>query len=360
MTEGGGINVEHLIELCDRIRWDHVNEPRVHAALFADNTRFRQACSAMDMIGDTCQALRAYAEICTGDAADTGNAYLVVFGALQVLYVQQDAVFWLCKSLGYPTAIASKPTPDKWIHAPGNEPLSEVRNLRHSAVGHPVNRDKGLAADRGSYFIVQMSLSTRGFTMNFADDAGQRRWIDVPVFELVRTQISQLEAVLQSTLEEIAMAEQQHRDKFKGQPLEAIFAGLSHPVEKLHEAVRDQTFRSVGMYGVNAVRRAMDMFRAKLGERNEPFGADLDYRYEQLATALPRLTEYYEGRADDRELAGMLAVFVADRIDELRAWAQSKDADYDPQPAADDDIDLSTPGITVTLVPRPPSGEDAT
>jgi hypothetical protein len=90
---------------------------------------------------------------------------------LQVLYVQQGAVFWLCKSLGYPAAIASKPTPDKWIHAPGSEPLSEVRNLRHSAVGHAVNRDKGLAVDRGSYLIVRMSLSVRGFPMNFADDA---------------------------------------------------------------------------------------------------------------------------------------------------------------------------------------------
>jgi hypothetical protein len=358
MAEESAISVERLIELCDRIRWDHVNEPRVHAALFADHTRFRQACSAMDMIGDTCQALRAYTEICAGADADTGNAYLVVFGALQVLYVQQDAVFWLCKSLGYPAAIASKPTPDKWVHAPGNEPLSEVRNLRHSAVGHPVNRDKGLAVDRGSYFIVQMSLSVRGFTMQFADDAGERRWIDVPVFESVRTQLAQLEGVLQSALDEIAVAEQQHRAKFKGQRLTGIFAGLSHPIEKLHEAVRDPTMRSVGMYGVNAVRRAMDTFRAKLEERNEPFGADLDYRYEQLGAALPRLTEYYEGRADDRELAGMLAVFVADRIDQLREWAQSKDEDYEPQRSKD--IDLSTPGVTVTLVPRPPSGEDAT
>ena len=97
------INIERLIDLCDRIR-DHVNQPRVHASLFADNTRFRQACSAMDMIGDTSQAVRAYAQLCTADV-DKGTAYLVVFGALQVLYVQQDAVFWLCKSLGFPRAI---------------------------------------------------------------------------------------------------------------------------------------------------------------------------------------------------------------------------------------------------------------
>jgi hypothetical protein len=31
-------------------------------------------------------------------------------------------------------------------------------------------------------------------------------------------------------------------------------------------------------------------------------------------------------------LAGMLAQFVADRINELRAWAQSKDETYEPAP----------------------------
>jgi hypothetical protein len=134
VTTDSAINVEQLIALCERIRWDYVNEPRVHASLFADNARFRQACSAMDMIDDTSQALRAYAELCNSDV-DKGTAYLVVFGALQVLYVQQDAVFWLCKSLGFPQAIASRPSPDKWIHAHGNEQLSEVRNLRHSSVG---------------------------------------------------------------------------------------------------------------------------------------------------------------------------------------------------------------------------------
>jgi hypothetical protein len=350
MPEEPAINVERLIDLCDRIRWDYVNKPRVHASLFPDNTGFRQACSAMDTIGDMCQALRAYGEICARGDADTGNAYLVVFGALQVLYVQQEAVFWLCKSLGFPKAIATKPTPDRWIHAPGNEQLSEVRNLRHSSVGHPVNRDKGLPEDRGSYFIVQMSLSVRGFKMLFADDAGQRRWIDVPVFDLIQMQIAELEIVLRSALDEIGVAEQQHRDRFKGQRLEMVFAGLGHPIEKLHEAVRDQTFRPVGMYGVEAVQRSMQTFRSKLEERAEPFREDLELIYGQLNAALSRLTDFYEGRADDRELADIFATFVADRIEELREWARSKDEDYDPP--ADSEVD-PTP-IVNTLIPRPP------
>jgi hypothetical protein len=198
-----------------------------------------------------------------------------------------------------------------------------------------VNRDKGLPEDRGSYFIVQMSLSLRGFTMNFADDAGQRRFVDVPVFELVRVQVAQLETLLQAALDEIVAAENQHRVRFKGDRLEIVFAVLRHPIEKLHAAVRDRTQRGLGMYGVNGVQRTLQTFRTKLEERSEPFGSDLEYRYEQINAALSRLTEFYEGRTDDHELAGLLAVFVADQVDKLRSWARSMDEDYDPQAELD-------------------------
>jgi hypothetical protein len=321
------IDVERLIALCDRIRWDYVNERRVHTALYADNARFRQVCSAMDMITDTSQALRSYGQLCATDV-DLGIKYLGVFGALQVLYVQQDAVFWLCKNLGFPTAVAAFSGPDKWIRAKGNEALCEVRNLRHSSVGHPVNRQKGAPDEIGSYFIVQGTLSLNGFQMVFADDAGQREFIDVPVFALVQTQIVQLEATLQTALDEIAMSEQQHRDTFKAQRLETIFTAIEYPIAKMHEAVCEVSFRPVGTHHVERVQNAMATFRAKLDERGEPFRADLQLIYDQLNVALPRLTDFYAARADDSPLADVLATFVRDRVDELREWARSMDESY--------------------------------
>ena len=68
-------SVEDLIALVEQIR-AHVNEPRVHRGLFADKERYRPACSAMDTIGDTSQALRANAQI-PRENADDGRSYLL-------------------------------------------------------------------------------------------------------------------------------------------------------------------------------------------------------------------------------------------------------------------------------------------
>lgn len=328
MPEASTTNVEGLLDLVHRVR-DYVNDARVHAALFADRPRYFRACSAMDMIEDTAQGLRSYLSLAANDS-DDGTSYLVVFGALQVLYVQQDAAFWLCEALGFPRSVARLTGPEKWIHGPGNDRLSEVRSLRNSSIGHPVWRNRGPESERGSYFISQMSLSASGFQLAASNAAGDRTYTTVNILALVRDQIQELEAVLKRALDELSEAERAHRDQFKGQQLELTFGGLSHPMEKMHQAVREETFRPIGMYGVEAVQTSMNVFRERLAERGEPFREDLELIYGQLNSALSRLVDFYNRREDDRELADILATFVGDRINELREWARSLDDDYEP------------------------------
>lgn len=287
----------------------------------------------MDMIEDTAQALRAYLSAAAGES-DHSTAYLLVFGALQVLYVQQDAAFWLCEALGVPRSVARLAGPEKWIHGPGNARLSEVRSLRNSSVGHPVWRNRGPEAERGSYFISQMSLTASGFQLSALNAAGDRTQTGVNIPALVSAQVQELEAVMTRALDEIRASEQAHRDRFSGQPLEQTFVGLSHPLEKMHQAVREGTARPLGMYGVDATRKAMSIFAERLAERGEPFGEDLELIYGQLDGALSRLADFYNRRDDDRELAGILATFVGDRIDELRNWARSMDEHYQPASTA--------------------------
>lgn len=328
MPEASTANVEGLLDLVRGVR-DYVNGARVHAALFAEQARYFRACSAMDMITDTAQALRAYMSLAADDS-DHGSSYLVVFGALQVLYVQQDAAFWLCEALGFPRSVARLAGPEKWIHGPGNDCLSKVRSLRNSSIGHPVWRNRGPESERGSYFISQMSLGASGFELTAWNPSGDRTSTTVNIPDLVCAQIQELGAVLKRALDEISEAERAHRGRFRGRQLELTFGGLSHPLEKMHQAVREETFRAVGMYGVEAVRKSMSVFRESLAERGEPFREDLELIYGQLSGALSRLADFYNRRNDDRELADILATFVGDRINELREWASSLDDDYEP------------------------------
>src|SRR5260370_41892901 len=66
-----------------------INQPRRHYALFQRQRNFNFICSAMDIIDDILFALRSYTE---QHHDDQGLAYLEIFGVLQALSVQQDAV----------------------------------------------------------------------------------------------------------------------------------------------------------------------------------------------------------------------------------------------------------------------------
>jgi len=281
----------------------------------------------MDMLADTGQALRSYIRQCEGPV-DLGSSYLLVFGALQVLYVQQDAAFWLCQAIGAPRDVAQFSGPERWIRAEGNEHLAELRNLRNSSVGHPVNRSQAPATERGSYFIVQMSLAATGFQLVARNDVGRSRRAHVPVLGLVESQLKVLTRLIRKARAELVTAERSHKKKFVGHALAATWNSVNYAIEKMHESVEDAAFRPVGTYGVDVVRRAMSDFRQELEQRDEPFGDGLVDLYGQLDCALTRLTGFFEGNDEDMELARILAVFVADRREELASWARQLDEEY--------------------------------
>ncbi len=318
----------------------------------SDRARYLRLCSAMDMISDTSEALRAYLAM-THQGHDPGVSYLTVFGALQVLYVQQDAAADLCDCLGYPRDVVRAGS--QWVKLPDYAKLSEVRRLRAKSIGHPMNFHQGKGSPNASAFITRMSLSSAGFELRAIDHAGKRTTEHVNIPALVKAQLGILEVVLARALNEASADERKHREKFKEERLEQVFAGLGHPLEKLHDAVNDETFRPVGMYGVNAVRQTMRALQMKLHERNEPFRDGLAHIDRQLGGALSRLADFYEGRANDRELADILATFVGDRIDELRSWARSFDEDYAPRSSANRDDIMKEFERSIPLAPSPTS-----
>jgi hypothetical protein len=122
-----------------RIR-DIVNTPRRRYALMENRQRWLQLCSAMDAIGDTQLAVRAYLDQPMKEVESDGWSYLVVYGILQVLYVQQDAAKMLAGCLKLPFEL-----PDELVN---------IREIRNDSIGH--------AAGRGA-FISRITLSQDGF-----------------------------------------------------------------------------------------------------------------------------------------------------------------------------------------------------
>lgn len=132
-------------ELERRLR-DAVNVPEVQDRLMQDRRRWNQLCSSMDVIGDTDSAIAAY--LGSPPIQDVGQLYLLAYGLLQVLFVQQDAVRHASEAVG--------------LNYEFPQDLMAVREIRNNAIGHPTKRG-GKNAE--SFGIVQASLSHQGFTL---------------------------------------------------------------------------------------------------------------------------------------------------------------------------------------------------
>jgi len=78
-----------IAKLEDEIR-DFINIPRNQHRLLSDKNRWNQICSSLDVIGDTSLALESYYN-CKW-TSDAGMQYLLIYGLLQAIFIQQDAL----------------------------------------------------------------------------------------------------------------------------------------------------------------------------------------------------------------------------------------------------------------------------
>lgn len=170
---------------------DAVEEADVHSKL--TTPQWFVPCAAMDAVEDTQQAVEAYTEKRpdTEKSRPKGERYLRAYGALQVLFVQQDATKNLCDALS---------APNLWDATP----VEGIRELRTISVGHPTLRRKTQTRPQSSHFIVQMSLGEYGFQVHSVDSAGNRSYQTVPIPSLAATQSAHIRATLEKAIEHIA------------------------------------------------------------------------------------------------------------------------------------------------------------
>ena len=115
-----------------------------------DRDAWLKLCSSLDAIGDTDLALDSH--LAEQFPSAVGAVYLMVYGALQVLYVQQNAASDLLDTLRI-EEVAHKDYPR----------LSRIRELRSASIGHPTKKKT-----KGGYsyhFINRVTLRTRGFML---------------------------------------------------------------------------------------------------------------------------------------------------------------------------------------------------
>ncbi len=302
-----------LCERTNEIR-DLINSPRKQAALLEDSVLWNMMCSSLDIIEDTELGLDALtaAEL---NGSNEGIKYLIVYGALQALFLQQEGVKNLCESLKISYTV--------------NDKLSEIRDIYNDSVGHPTKRREGKGA--AFNFISRATIEFQRFQlMTTYPDNTETEFKDIDIPELIEKQKDAICNVLVDIIETLRKEEKEHRKKFADKKLINVFQDTAYPLEKIFDVVinSQSAHAELAESYVDRISESIEKFKNLLKERGEP---DESYIYDYLDYSLQRLKLYFQ-KVNENGFNGNDAFIFADfaqrQVEELENKARELDGKY--------------------------------
>ncbi len=314
--------MQNITQLISDIR-DLVNKPRKQYLLLKDSAAWYMLCSSLDVIEDADLCLEAFLETDI-DGFDAGNKYMYVYGTLQALFVQQDAVEHLIESLKIPYPLNEDSN--------GKQQLKEIRDIRNDSVGHPTKRGKG--TERAFNFISREPINNQGFRLGtFYSVDKPNRFKDVNIPNLIVAQRNVLKSVLDNVIKTLEQEEMEHRREFADQKLADAFPStLNYHLSKIHEAIGESGDARLGGINVDYILKCIEEFKIKLAEREilEAYEV-LTYNLELVDYPLQELRKYFfnpdQTHINDRD-AKIFAYFVERQTQKLLNRAKDLDEEY--------------------------------
>lgn len=309
--------MKEIRELENRIR-DFINNGRRQSNLLKNPGTWNKLCSSLDLIGDTQIAIDAYPQLF--DVKEQGISYLIIYGILQTLLLQQDAA----KNIGEALDIK--------IKLP--KPLEKIRVIRNSAAGHPgYQRENRLSK---SSFITRMSISPTSFelmTVYAGDEEYEMNYVAIP--SLIETQQIYLSEILTRVIIELEKQEMEHREVHRDKKLTDIFPDkISYYFSKLYEATYSRDKFSIGTPSLKMIIGCIEQFKDELSLRGEwEIHESIDYHYELINYPLKRLEAYFKGEDTMNEKDAYIFVsFVFNQLKSLQGIAKDLDEQYESTP----------------------------
>ena len=309
-----------IAELESKIR-DRINRGRKQHELLGRSADWNKLCSALDIVGDTELAFDSYLK--QSHIEDAGLCYLQVYGALQLLQTQQDAVAHICSALG--------------IKARNSPKLPHIREIRSNSVAHPAAQKEDKTTK--SNFIVRTSLTQHGFTlMTVYSDETPYSQSHVSIPSLVAEQREALRGVLEEVLAKMDEAEMKHRSEHRDEKLQGVFPDvLPYYFSKIFEAIHSSTYFPIGGMHVDLVAECLTRLKQLLEKRGEWGIYDsVNYEYELLEYPLVELKSFFADRVTSKlnaKDAYIFCAFVCEQLKTLQQIARELDDEYAKSPA---------------------------
>lgn len=201
---------------------DFVNNTWRQQTLLKDNIKWNKVCASMDVIGDTQIAISDFFSL--GDfSAETGG-YLYLYGLLQALVLQQDAINHMMESLF-----------DRSINWKKDYPtIYKVRELRNNSIGHPTKRGN----NKSFHFISRYSICRGSFQlMSHYSDTKTNAHTTINIQDLRTTQNESVITILEEVIELMKNEYEEHKKKFNGEKMINVTKDLGYPISKVYEGI---------------------------------------------------------------------------------------------------------------------------
>ena len=315
--------MSRIDQLVTQIR-ELINEPRKRNVISQDDTDWFRLCSSLDIIGDSEIAFHAYEQM--SDSDHQGSSYILVYGFLQALFQQQDAVKNLHEALQIPYQV--------------DPLLLEIRKVRN-AVAHPT--DGGLAKEKEFRFISRVSLNKSGFELwRVVPVKGSREFTHVSLGSLLDKQHARVEHALGLLLSELRKEEMEYKERYKDESLEEVFPqSLGYYFEKIYQSARGGSSWQFGKMHVSLIVEVLDSFKSALDER-QVSGAysSIEYQLEILKYPLSELAKMFEeegkGRLNSTD-AEIFTKYIQNGVSKLQNMACEIDEEISSIPESNPD-----------------------
>lgn len=299
---------KNLHEVADAMR-DFVGKPRTQLAL-ENSDAWTVVCSSLDVLEDAQLAIEAYS---AGDfPKKAGEQYLRIYGLLQALYLQQDALSELAKAASV-------------VLDPSNE-LKAIRETRNAATGHPTKRRDG-----SSYFISRPTITKSEFLLMGRTKDGLPMFKPADVSAMIATQGKLIPQRLGVVLKSLKERDEAHRRRFKAMRVADSFPRtFSYHLSKVAEFIHDEKLHKAGIGHLEIIVKAYQTFREALKQRGEPVDG-IDEMFAQTGHAISRLKKFFtEGEKPgfSVEDAEIYAFYLHQRHKVYADIAAETDSDY--------------------------------
>lgn len=330
-------------DLINRIR-KHINRTKKQSEILPFRLRWNKLTSALNVLEDTSWAVEYYLE--ADYPKDVKGKYLFLYGLLQALYVQQDAV----RSIYF--GLFDKEL-KKGISSHIQKAL-KVRNLRNDTIGHPTDLGESTKKELDlkqvySISIAQFSMTKESFyyCKYNAKDRSNDSIENVNVMQAIEDNAKCINDILQRVVNDLDKEFKEYIEKHRDRKMADIFNTLHYAEEK---ALLDDVMQS---WGYNATKEMVTKCEEELVKRYGSVDTVDSFKYllEEIHELYSLIDNIYNISTENQDrLWHYLVELLFVKLHELEDCCKETDEYFENYGETIIDSDNDSEGVTLNIV----------